>query len=200
MALTDHHDVFIGSTGDGWTFVVLNRPIRNAARILTGAGFTAREHQGRTLYLLPPETAEDAHERAGVAAYGLMAHTMDLVDLAWTTRQHCAGPAAPPVVAIRFADGSVTATAATDQADAVLAQHGFTPAEAAARQRQLPPGLGEQDALSAVVRADAHLYADGISVRIDLNIATCQDIPPPPSRPGPTPAPPSTTPVKRRSR
>jgi hypothetical protein len=60
MAVTDHHDIFIGSTDDGWTFVVVNRPIRNAARILTGAGSTVRMIEGRTLYLLPPETAEDA--------------------------------------------------------------------------------------------------------------------------------------------
>ncbi|MER5211068.1 hypothetical protein ABT063_10895 [Streptomyces sp. NPDC002838] len=199
MALTDHHDVFIGSTGDGWTFVVLNRPLRNAAHILTGAGFTAREHQGRTLFLLPPETAEDAHERAGVAAYGLMAHTLDLVDLAWTTRQHGATPSREPDVTIRFTDHAVTATAATGQADAILVQHGFTPA-GAKRQYALPPGLGERDALSAVVRAEAHLYADGISVRIDLGIATTQDIPPAPSRRGAAPAPPPTTPVKRRSR
>lgn len=181
MALTDHHDVFIGSTGDGWTFVVLNRPIRNAARILTRAGFTAREHQGRPLYLLPPETAEDAHERAGVAAYGLMAHTLDLVDLAWTTRQHGATPSHEPDVTIRFTDHAVTATAATGQADALLVQHGFVAAEAK-RQYALPSGLGERDAVSAVVRAEAHLYAHGISARIDLGIATPQDIPPAPSR------------------
>lgn len=199
MALTDHSDVFIGSTGDGWTFVVLNRRIRNGARILTGAGFTAREHQGRTLYLLPPETAQDAHERAGVAAYGLMAHTLDLVDLAWTTRQHGATPSREPGVTICFTDHAVTATAATDQAAAVLAQHGFTPA-GAKRQYALPPGLGESDAVSAVVRAESHLYADGISVRIDLGIATPQDIPPAPSRPGAAPAPPLAPPVRRRSR
>ncbi|MEU0426139.1 hypothetical protein ABZ235_21475 [Streptomyces canus] len=198
MALTDHHDVFIGSTGDGWTFVVLNRPIRNAAHILTGAGFTAREHQGRTLYLLPPETAEDSHERAGVAAYGLMAHTLDLVDLAWTTSQHGA-PSREPDVTIRFTDNAVTATAATGQADAVLVQYDFIPA-GAKQQYTLPPGLGERDALSAVVRAEAHLYSDGISVRIDLGIATTQDIPPTPSRPGAAPAPPPTTQVQRRSR
>ncbi len=199
MALTDHHDVFIGSTTDGWTFVVLNRPIGNAARILTGAGFTARKHQGRTLYLLPPETSEDAHERAGVAAYGLMAHTLDLVDLAWTTRQHGAGTAAEPDVTIRFSDGTVTATASTDKAETILAQHGFTPAEAA-RQYELPLGSGERDALGAVVRAEAHLHADGISVCIDLGFATPQDIPPAPSRLGAAPAPPSTTQVQRRSR
>ncbi|MFF4761074.1 hypothetical protein [Streptomyces sp. NPDC001292] len=99
------------------------------------AGFTAREHQGRTLYLLPPETAADAHERAGVAAYGLMAHTLDLVDLAWTTRQHGTSATERPGVTVCLTDHSVTATAATDQAAAVLAQHGFTPAggEAAVR-------------------------------------------------------------------
>ncbi|MEU9396949.1 hypothetical protein AB0D86_44035 [Streptomyces sp. NPDC048324] len=199
MAITDHHDVFIGSTGDGWTFVVLNRPIRNAARILTGAGFTAREHQGRTLYLLPPETAEDGHERASVAIYGLLAHTMDLVDLAWTTRQHGANPAAQPDVTVWFTDHAVTATAATGQAAAILAQYGFTPT-GAKRQYTLPPGLGERDALNAVVRAEAHLYTDGISVRIDLGIATPQDIPPAPSLPAASPATPSTTQVQRRSR
>ncbi|MDO0936413.1 hypothetical protein QQY66_33695 [Streptomyces sp. DG2A-72] len=199
MALIDHHDVFIGSTGDGWTFVVLNRPIPNAAHILTGAGFTAREHQGRTLYLLPPETAEEAQERASVAAYGLMAHTLDGVDLAWTTRQHGATPSREPDVTIRFTDHAVTATAAPGQADAILAQHGFTPA-GAKRQYALPPGLGERDALMAVVRAEAYLYADGISVRIDLGIATTQDIPPAPSRPGAAPAQPPTTQVQRRSR
>ncbi|MFC9131397.1 hypothetical protein ACFT4A_31790 [Streptomyces sp. NPDC057099] len=111
MAFTDHPDVFVGATDDAWTFVILNRRIPGAARMLTGAGFTARQHLGRTIYVLPPETAEDAHERAGVAVYGLMAHTMDLVDLAWTTRHH--GPERAELdVSIRFADGTVTATAA----------------------------------------------------------------------------------------
>lgn len=199
MALTDHHDVFIGSTGDGWTFVVLNRPIRNAARILTGAGFTARKHRGRTLYLLPPETAEDAHEHAGVAAYGLMTHTLDFVDLAWTTRQHGVNPAARPDVTIRFTDHAVTATAATDQSIAILGQHGFTPT-GTRRQYELPPGHGERDALSAVVHAEAHLYTDGISVRIDLGIATIQDIPPAPLSKGNTPPPPPATRSQRKTR
>ncbi|PIM65985.1 hypothetical protein CTU88_45805, partial [Streptomyces sp. JV178] len=79
-------------------------------RMLTAAGFTAREHQGRTLYLLPPQTSEGAHESAGVAAYGLMAHTMDLVDLAWTTH-HPSTNDAEPEATIRFRDGTVTATA-----------------------------------------------------------------------------------------
>jgi hypothetical protein len=198
MALTDHHDVFIGSTGDGWTFVVLNRPLRNAARILTGAGFTAREHQGRTLYLLPPETAEDAHERAGVAAYGLMAHTQDLVDLAWTTH-HPSTDGAEREATIRFHDGTVTATALTDRAGDVLTQHGFTPTETTG-EYTLAAGPGAADAVNAVVRAEAHLYTHGVRVHVDLGIATTQDIPPAPSRPGAAPAPPPTTPVQRRSR
>ncbi|MFE5162940.1 hypothetical protein ACFRNT_31435 [Streptomyces sp. NPDC056697] len=199
MALTDHNDVFIGSTGDGHTFVVLNRPIRNAARCLTAAGFTAREHQGRTLYLLPPEAAPDAHERAGVAAYGLMAHTLDLVDLAWTTRQHGVdAPTERPEVAIRFADGTVTATTTTDSAHAIQLQHGFAPAGAEG-QYELPPGSGERDTLSAVVRTEAHLYTDGLSVRIDLGLATVQDIPPARPRPGAALTPPSPAQAKRRS-
>ena len=199
MALIDHADVFIGSTDDGWTFVVLNRPIRNAARLLTGAGFTPREHQGRTLYLLPPETAEDAHERAGVAAYGLLAHTHDLVDLAWTTRQQSASPTAQPNVTILFTNRVVTATTATEQAAAILTQHGFTPT-GAKQQYRLPPELGESDALSAVIGAEAHFHVHGISVRVGLGIATLHDIPPAPSRPGAAPAPPPTTQVQRRSR
>ncbi|WP_406436079.1 hypothetical protein OHB00_18950 [Streptomyces sp. NBC_00631] len=199
MSLLDIPDVFIGSTDDGHTFVVLNRRIRDTDRLLTDAGFLTREHLGRTLYLLPPSTAQDAHERAGIAMYGLLAHTHDLVDLAWTTRQDDATPSREPDVTIRFTDHAVTATAATGHADAILAQHGFISA-GEKQQHALPPGLGERDALSAVVRAEAHLYADGISVHIGLGIATPQDIPPAPSRPGAAPAPPPTTQVQRRSR
>ncbi|MEU6225929.1 hypothetical protein [Streptomyces sp. NPDC047042] len=199
MSLLDIPDVFIGSTDDGHTFVVLNRRIRDTDRLLTDAGFLTREHLGRTLYLLPPSTAQDAHERAGIAMYGLLAHTHDLVDLSWTTRQDGAPPSREPDVTIRFTDHAVTATAATGQADAILAQHGFISA-GEKQQYALPPGLGERDALSAVVRAEAHLYADGNSVHIGLGIATPQDIPPAPSRPGAAPAPPPTTQVQRRSR
>ncbi|MBJ6622318.1 hypothetical protein [Streptomyces sp. DHE17-7] len=81
MSLLDIPDVFIGSTDDGHTFVILNRRIRDADRLLTEAGFLPREHPGRRLYLLPPGIAQDVHERAGVAMYGLLAHTHDLVDL-----------------------------------------------------------------------------------------------------------------------
>lgn len=199
MAITDHHDVFIGSTDDGWTFVIVNRPIRKAHRMLTGAGFTAREHQGRTLYLLPPQTGEDAHERAGVAAYGLMAHTLDLVDLAWTTR-HPNASGAEPGATIRFHDGTVTATALTDSGD-VLAQNGFTPTKAS-QEYTLPAGLSEADAMNAVVRAETHLHSYGLRVRVDLGIPTLQDIPPAPSRPpsAPPPAPPSPDQAQRRRR
>ncbi|MGW5868234.1 hypothetical protein ACWFRJ_39515 [Streptomyces sp. NPDC055239] len=86
MPLLDIPDVFIGSTDDGHTFVVLNRRIRDADRLLTEAGFHPMQHLGRRLYLLPPGTAQDAQERAGIAMYGLLAHTHDLIDLSWTTR------------------------------------------------------------------------------------------------------------------
>ncbi|MEU4486690.1 hypothetical protein AB0H94_17690 [Streptomyces purpurascens] len=84
MSLLDIPDVFIGSTDDGYTFVVLNRPIRDADR--AQAGFLTREHLGRRIYLLPPGTAQNAQERAGSAMYGLLAYTRDLIDLSWTTR------------------------------------------------------------------------------------------------------------------
>ncbi|MFI9755729.1 hypothetical protein [Streptomyces collinus] len=198
MAFTDHPDVFVGSTDDAWTFVILNRRIPGAGRVLTGAGFTARQHQGRTVYLLPPEAAEDAHELAGVAVYGLMAHTLDLVDLAWTTRKPESGPVTPDV-SLRITDATVTATTATGQAARVLIENGFTPTGAKG-QYTLPHARDERDALGAVVRTEAHLHADGIRVRVDLGIATWQDIPPPPSRPGAAPTPPYTPPGKRRSR
>jgi hypothetical protein len=195
MAVTDHNDIFIGSTQDGWTFAVLNRPIRNAARILTDAGFTPRAHQGRTVYLLPPESAEDAHERAGVAIYGLITHTLDLVDLAWTTR---AAASSTPAVTIRFNGTTVSAAAGTGDATTVLTQHGFTPT--GRRQFVLPPGLSERQALSAVVRTEAHLYTEGIGVRVDLGIPTVRDIPPPPVRKGSSPSPHPATRAQRRTR
>ncbi|MFC9502749.1 hypothetical protein [Streptomyces sp. NPDC057002] len=123
---------------------------------------------------------------------------MNLVDLAWTTHHH--GPQrAEPDVSIRFADGTVTATAATEQAARVLAQGGFTSAGSEA-QYALRPGQGEDDALGAVVRAESHLFASGMSVRVDLGIATLRDIPPAPSHAQVAAAKPSTPPAKRRSR
>ncbi|GAA4781867.1 hypothetical protein [Streptomyces ziwulingensis] len=198
MALTDHHDVFIGATFDGHTFLVLNRPIPGAVHMLTGAGFTVRRHQGRTLYLLPPDTAEDAHERAGVAAYGLMAHTHDLVDLAWTTR-HYDGGQNPPDVTFQFTDGTVTATAATDAAHAVLVRHGFT-TTGQERHYLLTDALSERTTLHAVVSAEAHLHAHGVSVHVDLGIATVADIPPAPPRPNPEPMSAPNSAVIRRTR
>ncbi|WP_413115460.1 hypothetical protein ACK1X7_20270 [Streptomyces sp. CY1] len=128
-----------------------------------------------------------------------MAHTLDLVDLAWTTRQHGAGARSErPEVSIRFADGTVTATTTTDSVHAILLQYGFTPAGAEG-QYELPPGSDEHDALGAVVRAEAHLYTAGLSVRIDLGLATVQDIPPARPRPGAAPTPPSAAQAKRRS-
>jgi hypothetical protein len=195
MALTDHHDVYIGSTGDGWTFVVLNRPLRNAARILTGAGFTARKHQGRTLYLLPPETAEDAHERAGRRLRAHGPHP----GLRRPRLDHAPARRNPVTRARRDHPlhrprGHRDRGHGHGQADAILVQHGFIPT-GAKRQYALPSGLGERDALSSVVRAEAHLYADGISVHIDLGIAT----PPAPTRSAAAPAPRPTTQVHRRS-
>ncbi|MFI6808142.1 hypothetical protein ACIBO6_24530 [Streptomyces luteogriseus] len=54
--------------------------------------------------------------------------------------------------------------------------------------------------MNAVVRAEAHLYAHGVRVHVDLGIATTQDIPPAPSRTAATHAPPFTTQVQWRSR
>ncbi|MFC9431432.1 hypothetical protein [Streptomyces sp. NPDC056987] len=187
--------MFVGSTGDGHTFLVLNRHINGADRLLTEAGFTARAHHGRTVYL-PPGTADDAFERARAAAYQLLAHTMDFVDLAATTRWNPAHPRPEPDVHFRFTDGAATATTGVDRAGVVLTLHGFTPG-AAGTPYALAPGLDERDAVNTVARAEAHLYAEGFGVSIDLGIATPEVIPPAPGR---TATAGSSTPAPQRSR
>ncbi|MFD3589792.1 hypothetical protein [Streptomyces sp. NPDC058683] len=102
MSILDVPDVFIGSTDDGHTFVILNRHIRDAHRLLTTAGLLPREHLDRTLYLLPPDTTRDVRERAGIAMYRLLAHTHDLVDLAWATRRSPGQPAGAPDLHFRL--------------------------------------------------------------------------------------------------
>ncbi|MGW2650800.1 hypothetical protein ACWC2T_39450 [Streptomyces sp. NPDC001393] len=170
MAFTDHHAVFVGSTDDGHTFVVVNQPIRSAHRILTTSGFTAREHQGRTLYLLPPSTSrEEAHNRTGEALHQLLAHTMDFVDLNWTTRYHESGPAPKPTVHFDLSDGHITATAHTQDARGVLEQHGFTPTAAG---YTLPYELGERESVGIVARAETHLWSLGLPSEIRLGLPT----------------------------
>ncbi|MFK0121160.1 hypothetical protein [Streptomyces sp. NPDC090994] len=198
MALTDHHGIFIGATGDGHTFIVLNHPIPPAILILTDAGFTARRHRGRTVYLLRPVTAEEADKRTGVAAHELMAHTHDIIDLAWTTRQHDNGHN-PPGVVFSFANGAVTATATTDAAHDVLVRHGFLLTDQK-RHYLLPDALSERTTLSAVASAEDHLDGNGVSAHIDLGIPTVKDIPPAPPRPDAAPVLPPTHQTARRTR
>ncbi|MEU5677036.1 hypothetical protein [Streptomyces rochei] len=176
VSLLDIPDVFIGSTDDGHTFVILNRPIRDADRLLTDAGFLPREHHGRRLYLLPPGIAQDVHERAGVAMYGLLAHTHDLVDLSWTTRWSPDQPAGGPELHFQVRDGTVAVTASTTAARLLLEQHGFVPTADGASYRTRD-GLDERQLLSAVTAAEAHAYTHGLSARVHLGIPTPADIP-----------------------
>lgn len=200
MSLLDIPDVFIGSTDDGHTFVVLNRRIRDADRLLTDAGFLAHEHLGRTLYLLPPGTDQDAHERAGVAMYGLLAHTLDLVDLSSTTRWSPDTPEAAPDLRFQFTDGTVTATARTSAARSLLEQHGFVHAKDGSSYH-LPPGLEQRILLGVVTAAEAHAYTHGLTVRVGLGIPTPTDIPAAPRRASPVaPSPPSGPATRRRPR
>ncbi|MFJ4688859.1 hypothetical protein [Streptomyces sp. NPDC088789] len=180
--------MFIGSTDDGHTFAARNTPIPSARRALTAAGFTARPHQRRTLYLLPPgrHTAE-THERAGNALYGLLAHTLDFVDLAWTTRWPPTSPARADV-RIAFADEQVTATARTGTGTGtgtreILIRHGFLPTP---NGHALLTGLSERDRVNAVVRTESHLHTERITVHVSLGFPTPDAIPP---KPGRTPAP-----------
>ncbi|MCC2276235.1 hypothetical protein LKL35_12540 [Streptomyces sp. ET3-23] len=199
MAFTDHHAVFVGSTDDGHTFIVLNQPIRSAHRILTTSGFTTREHQGRTLYLLPPNTSsEEAHNRTGEALHELLAHTMDFVDLSWTTRYLDAGPVPKAVVHFDLSNGHVTATTHTQAADDVLEQHGFTPTPAG---YTLPSELGERECVGAVARAEAHLWSIGLASEARLGLPTPEAITAAPGRTrAATPTPPTVPTHQRRTR
>ncbi|MER6566955.1 hypothetical protein ABT288_12350 [Streptomyces sp. NPDC001093] len=177
----DVPDVFIGSTDDGHTFVALNRPMRGANRLLVNAGFAARRVNGRTVYLLPPTTSEEANERAGIAMYGLLAHTHDLIDLSWTTRWSLAAPQPEPDLCFTFTGTALTATATTAEARSLLEQHGFTPSADGTLYRPATP-LSEPEQLGTVVRAESHAYAHGIGVRIELGIPTPEAIPALPCR------------------
>ncbi|WP_435059149.1 hypothetical protein [Streptomyces sp. bgisy060] len=197
MSVLDIPDVFIGSTDDGHTFVILNRRIRNAYRHLTEAGFLPHMRLGRTLYLLPPGTAQDAQERAGAAMYGLLAHTYDLVDLSWTTRWSPQKPAGDPDLHFQFGDGTVTVTASTTTARSLLEQHGFTPTPDGALYHPRDD-LDERGLLGAVSAAEAHAYADGLSAHVSLGIPTPADIPARAHRRSAAAVPPSKPPAQRR--
>ncbi|MER0483137.1 hypothetical protein ABR737_33195 [Streptomyces sp. Edi2] len=199
MSFVDLPDVFVGSTDDAHTFVVFNRPRHGADHILTDAGFTAREHNGRTIYLIPPGIPQDANERAVWALHGLLVGNKEFVDLSWTTYRDPHGPLPGSHLCFRFADGTVTATAETDTARWILEQHGFTPSPDGS---YLPPsGLDELGLLDAVEYAHLHAYIEGLGSRVDLGIPTPDAIPIAPRQkparaqaasPGPVPAPGNT--------
>nr|WP_244320438.1 MULTISPECIES: hypothetical protein [Streptomyces] len=177
----DVPDVFIGSTDDAHTFVVLNRPLPGANRLLTGAGFTARKVNSRTVYLLAPTTSEDANEQAGIAMYGLLAHTHDLVDLSWTTRWNPQDSGTEPDLRFTFTGTALAAAATTAAARSLLELHGFAPDGGGSYRPTVP--LNETDVLGMVVRAEAHAHAVGIGVRVELGIPTSDAIPAPPRGP-----------------
>ncbi|MET8577348.1 hypothetical protein [Streptomyces sp. NPDC005012] len=201
MAITDHHDVFVGATDDGYTFALLNRPLRAGPRILTDAGFIAHGHGGRTTYLLAPSTAQEAHTRAGDALADLLEHTLDIVDLAWTTRWHPAGRPAPDV-RFRFSHSAMTATAETSNGQSLLEAEGFI-LSADQITYQPPSGMDERALVNTVVRAESHAHAKGLTTRINLGIPTPADIPAAPrrgSRSSTRPSPPSTPTPQRPAR
>ncbi|MEU4205934.1 hypothetical protein AB0B79_34940 [Streptomyces sp. NPDC039022] len=192
MAFIDHNDVVIGSTDDGHTFVLLNRAIPAAQRILTDHGFTARQPStpGRPLYLLPPAYAgEQAHTRTGEAMHFLFQHTWDVSDLSWTTRWNPDVPLPEPDVHFDVSGERVTATARTDAARRVLADHGFI---ATGDGYALPAGTDESRQLGAVVQAEIALSMENLGARIGLGFRTPADIPAVPARTsGHTPTPPA---------
>ncbi|MFB7270798.1 hypothetical protein [Streptomyces sp. NPDC056244] len=189
MAFTDHHDVFIGSTDDGYTFAVINYPLPAAHSILTQSGFTAVEHRGRTIYLLPPRaTTAEEYDSAEQALHLLHAFSMDVADLRSTGPWHGSEPAAEPAARVAFSGRHVTATATTDDARTMLDLHGF---QATPEGYALPDGMGERESVNAVLGCDIHLWTLGLACTISLNIPTPDAIPPAPGR---IPAPPYPAP------
>ncbi|MFI2236476.1 hypothetical protein [Streptomyces chrestomyceticus] len=191
MAFIDHSDVVIGSTDDGHTFVLLNRAIPPAQRILTDQGFTARQPSGtgRPLYLLPPAYAgEQANTRTGEAMWTLFNHTWDVTDLSWTTRWLPDKPLPEPDVHFDVSGERVTATARTDAARRILANHGFTPTQ---NGYALPAGMEESRQLGAVVQAEIALSMEGLGARIGLGFRTPADIPAAPAHTSHTATPPA---------
>ncbi|MEU9744690.1 hypothetical protein [Streptomyces niveus] len=176
MALTDHNDVFFGSTDNGWTFALLNRPVAAGPGILTSAGFGPREHLGRTVYLLPPGTGGTA-ARTGDAIGQLLPHTLDIVELAWTARLPQSA-AARDDAHITVRGSTVSATAAGQRAHALLTGVGFT--ASGDGTLRLADDLDEPETVGRIVRAEAHLLVEGLKVRVDLGIATPDDLPPAP--------------------
>ncbi|MFH8751930.1 hypothetical protein ACH4GK_33730 [Streptomyces rimosus] len=192
MAFIDHSDVVIGSTDDGHTFVLLNRALPAAQRILTEHGFTARQPSGpgRPLFLLPPAyVGEQANTRTGEATHFLFQHTWDVTDLSWTTRWNPDEPLPEPDVHFDVSGERVTATARTDAARRILANHGFTPTQ---EGYALPASKEETRQLGAVVQAEIALSMENLGARIDLGFGTPDDIPAAPTRTmGNTATPPS---------
>lgn len=176
MDFTDH-DVVVGSTDDGHTFVLINANLPGAQRIMEDARFTPHEHRGRIVYLLSPEDLGDrAFKRTGEAMDWLFEMTMDVVDLAWTAREN---PIPADAVDVRFKVSGDTATAHTSslKAQPILALAGFV---ADGGTHRLPAGLQQRDALTRIASADAHLSTEGITSRIQLGIKSPADLPPVP--------------------
>ncbi|RSO18003.1 hypothetical protein DMH15_37230 [Streptomyces sp. WAC 06725] len=200
MAFLDHNDIVIGSTDDGHTFVLLNRALPAAQRILTDHGFTAHQpnRPGRPLFLLPPAYAgEQAHTRTGQAMHFLFRHTMDVTDLSWTTRWNPDEPLPEPDVHFHVSGERVTATARTDAARLILANHGFTPTQTG---YALPAGMEESRQLGAVVQAEIALSMENLGARIGLGFRTPDDIPAAPAHTSSHTATPPAAPAPDRPR
>ncbi|WTD05878.1 hypothetical protein OH717_26520 [Streptomyces albidoflavus] len=176
MTFLDLSDVFVGSTDDGHTFVVLNRRVRGADKTLTEAGFHRQAHPGRTLYLLPPGLPEEANERVGTATDGLLAHTHDLVDLSWTTRWDPDRPDSAADLHVQFLSGTVVLTPKSTATRTLLSQHTDL-ASAADGSFRPQTGLDQRRQLAIVTAIETHAFMHSLKVHIDLGIPTPSEIP-----------------------
>ncbi|WP_185908693.1 hypothetical protein, partial [Streptomyces sp. WAC02707] len=142
--------------------------------IFRAAGFSPREHLGRTIYLLAPGTPGTG-ARTGDAIAQLLPHTLDIVELAWTSHYRPAGASAPDT-RITVCGTDVAATTTTPRAHPLLLQAGFTKRRNGTLQ--LADNMDEDEVVDRIVRTEAHLLAEGLLVRVDLGIATPDVFPP----------------------
>ncbi|MFI7102726.1 hypothetical protein ACIBK8_25595 [Streptomyces sp. NPDC050161] len=199
MAVIDHHDVVIGSTEGMHTFVVVNARIASAHSLLVKGGFTAREQQGRTVYLLPsPPPPSWPPSRSESALHWLQAETPDVVDFRALARGR--SRFAPVGARFDLSGRRFTASASTALAREELERSGFRPTTPTGYE--LPASSSERDDLDSVLRAESRLWYRGqLRSTFSLGIATPDAIPPAPrSTPAPAPLPPGAPQPQGRSR
>ncbi|MFC9856267.1 MULTISPECIES: hypothetical protein [unclassified Streptomyces] len=166
LALIDDADVFFGSDPDGTAYAVLHARLPRGRDVLLTAGFRPVERDGRTYYVQPRGLPYDEAKDALISAYSSLAElTTDIVDLTTLPADDPAGHE----VCMTVTGSDVAAHARTEPAATVLRIHGFRPCTMAGQEAlRLPDSLTDREKDRALVRAEAHLNAVGVTVAIRL--------------------------------